>query len=194
MAILNEFFRVCNSVYNSDNNAKTVLKEIKTHLYNNSVVKYEADTKEKYYEKIKAIPTFCQNKSIIVNKFILSYLMHKTSTKSVKYNINEIDLEHIIPKSKFTNTDERNRYCNSLGNCTLFEKSNSSNNDHKGNRSFQNKDWALKKTSYQTSSIVMNREIAQSHDTFDYGVIETREKELAFKLFEITERFLTIKT
>jgi uncharacterized C2H2 Zn-finger protein len=193
VAILNEFFRVCNSVYNLNNNAKTVLKEIKKHLYNNSVMKYEADTKEKYYEKIKSIPTFCQNKCIIVNKFILSYLMHKTSTKSVKYNISEIDLEHIIPKSKFTNTDERNRYCNSLGNCTLFEKSNSGSY-HKGNRSVQNKDWETKKKSYETSSIVMNRELAQSHDTFDYSVIEARETELALKLFNITEQFLTIKT
>ena len=194
VAILNEFFRVCDSVYNSDNNANaTVLKEIKKRLYNNSVMKYEADTKQKYYEKIKNIPTFCQNKSIIVNKFILSYLVHKTSTKSVKYNISEIDLEHIIPKSKFINTDERNRYCNSLGNCTLFEKSNSGSY-HKGNRSVQNKDWETKKKSYETSSIIMNRQLAQSHDTFDYSVIEKRETELAFKLFDITEQFLTIKT
>ena len=119
--------------------------------------------------------------------------MHKTSTKSVKYNISEIDLEHIIPKSKFINTDERNRYCNSLGNCTLFEKSNSGSY-HKGNRSVQNKDWETKKKFYETSSIIMNRQLAQSHDTFDYSVIEKRETELAFKLFDITEQFLTIKT
>jgi hypothetical protein len=184
---VNAFNTILTKAYTANIPFQTVCNDIRSTIWNKSVVYFQCETYEQFAQKIKDLPVKVKNNNAIT-KFILGYYVEHTKTKVIKVNICEADLEHIAPQSSYDKADsEQNR----LGNCTLLEARNT--DKQKGNRSIQDTSFDKKKQSYNNSCLKINNEIVTmfpSVTKFDTACINEREAYLCNELFKITEGFL----
>lgn len=185
----NAFYKVCFEAYhNTTSNEHKILSSVRD-VIKKSISQYEVGTLDEYKHKVENIPNGYNPQKII--KFILHYYLQHKKTKAVKIQNNELDLEHIIPQSKFAKNDNSKHR---IGNCTLLEKSNT--NGHKGNRSIQDASWQIKKDSFKKSNVSITQDVYNMFkdvDNFDMECVKKREADICQELFDMTEKILNPK-
>lgn len=121
-------------------------------------------------------------------KIILLYLELKNRPNGIEFDLNNIDIEHIMPK----NSKEK-KEIDKLGNLTLLEKGNS-DNGHKGNRSLQDKKFKIKKNEYVKSNFEITKNIKEiNKDVWSNDDILVRTDLIINEISNYVNNILNIK-
>ena len=116
-------------------------------------------------------------------KRILLYYENKIRPDGIKFDMDAIDIEHIMPKAS------GNKYINRIGNLALLEKGKSANG-HLGNRSLQDKDFTKKIKEYKQSNFQSTKDIEDTKKwTLDN--INKRSKIIINKISEYINNYFT---